>query len=333
MRGRAFTGLPALALAGCSSSPLGYLDATSPVAGPIARLGWGLIAISVGVCVTVAILLAIALWRGRSGGDLAITSGGDRGPIRWIGFGVALSSVFLLGAAVWTLVTVQRIRQPAAADALTIDVTGQEWWWAVKYLSDDPAQEFITANQLVIPVDVPVRLNLMSADVIHSFWVPKLGGKMDMIPSRTNVTWLQADTIGDFRGQCSEFCGLEHAEMAFNVRVLSKSDFAAWRNLQLMPAPVSTADAGYNVFMVRCAVCHSIRGTLAGGILGPDLSQFGGRETIASGLLPNTAANLADWINNTQTLKPGAKITLAVKCHQTEGGQGVDVGLVNVTDP
>lgn len=308
MTGRACRCLPAFALAGCSGTPLGYLDATSPVAGPIASLGWGLIAISVGVCIIVAILLAAALWRGRSKGDLEITSGNDRAAIRWIGIGVALSSVFLLGAAVWTLVTVQRIRQPAAANALTIDVTGQEWWWAVKYRSQDPAREFVTANQLVIPVDVPVRLNLMSTDVIHSFWVPKLGGKMDMIPSRTNVTWLQADTIGDFRGQCSEFCGLEHAEMAFNVRVLSKSDYDVWRNLQLMAAPAAAEDAGYKVFMVRCAVCHTIRGTPAGGILGPDLSHFGGRETIASGLMPNTAANLEDWINNTQTLKPGAKM-------------------------
>ncbi|MEO8242929.1 MAG: cytochrome c oxidase subunit II [bacterium] len=301
-------GFAAFSLAGCSSSPLGYLDATGPVGGPIARLGWGLIAISAGVCIVVGILLVIALWRGQRHADLEIKTVDDTAAIRWIGVGVAISTVFLIGAAVWTLVTVRQIRQPASATALSLDVTGQDWWWAVKYRGADPAQDFTTANQLVIPVDVPVQINLRSRDVIHSFWVPKLGGKMDMIPSRTNVTWLQADKIGDYRGQCGEFCGLDHAFMAFDVRVLSKPDYAAWLDRQLLPAAVSAGEPGFKTFMVRCAVCHTIRGTPAGGILGPDLSHFAERETIAAGLLPNTPDNLVNWINNTQTLKPGAKM-------------------------
>ncbi|MEO9227846.1 MAG: cytochrome c oxidase subunit II [Devosia sp.] len=298
----------ALGLSGCASQPLSYLDATSPVAGPIAGLGWGLTAISVAVCFIVGALLLLAIWRRRPPSDSDVAPVNDRVPIRWIGIGVAISTVILLGSAVWTLVTVHSIGQPIAANTLDVDVIGQEWWWAVKYNSNDPSRAFTTANQLVIPVGVPVQINLTSMDVIHSFWVPKLGGKMDMIPSRTNVTWLEADKIGEYRGQCSEFCGLQHANMAFNVRVLSQSDFDAWWARQLQPASGPADDPRLQVFMVRCAACHTIRGTEAGGILGPDLSHFGSRESIASGLLPNTPDNLAKWINNTQTLKPGVKM-------------------------
>jgi len=300
--------LPVLALAGCSGTPLSYLDATSSVGGAIANLGLGLTAISVGVCVVIGVLLAVAICRRRPEGDLEIAPVNDRGAIRWIGVGVAISTVFLLGSAVWTLLTVNSIGEPAQAKALSIDVIGQEWWWAVKYHSSDPAREFTTANQLVIPVGVPVQINLTSTDVIHSFWVPKLGGKMDMIPSRTNVTWLEADKVGDFRGQCSEFCGLQHANMAFTVRVLSQADFDSWWDRQLQSATGSPDDPRLRTFMARCAACHTIRGTPAGGILGPDLSHFGDRETIASGLMPNTPQNLAKWINNTQTIKPGVKM-------------------------
>ena len=295
-----------LGLAGCANRPLSYLDSTSPIGSQIASLGWGLTAISVGVCIVIGVLLAVSIWRRRSG-SLEVGPVNDRRAIRWIGVGVAVSTIFLVGSAVWTLITVHSIAQPGTPSGLSVDVTGQEWWWSVKYNSSDPSRQFTTANQLVIPVGVPVQVNLKSADVIHSFWVPKLGGKMDMIPSRTNMTWLEADKVGDFRGQCSEFCGLQHANMAFSVRVLSQADFDAWWTGQLQPASASDSP-GLQTFMVRCAACHAIRGTAAGGILGPDLSHFGSRESIAAGLLPNTKPNLVDWINNTQTIKPGVKM-------------------------
>ncbi len=294
-------------LSGCSQLPLSYLDATSPIGAPIARLGWGLTAISLGVCIIVAVLLSVAIWRRRPSDSDAIVPVDDRNPIRWIIAGTAISLVFLLASAVWTLATVHAISHPGGPDGLTVDVVGQEWWWAVRYHDADPSRQFTTANQLVIPVGVPVRINLTSRDVIHSFWVPKLGGKMDMIPSRTNTTWIEADAVGHYRGQCSEFCGLQHANMAFDVRVLSQADFEAWWNQQITPAP-AVDDPGLETFMVRCAACHTIRGTTAGGILGPDLSHFGSRATIAAGLMPNTPENLARWINNTQTIKPGAKM-------------------------
>ncbi len=295
------------ALGGCSTPQLSYLDATSPIAGPIAILGWGLIAISLAVCVIVAGLLVYALLRRRRG-SLDLGPVNDRSPIRWIGVGVAISTVFLIASAVWTLVTVHAVGQPSTPAGLTLDVIGQEWWWGVRYHSSDPSREFTTANQMVIPVNVPVQINLTSKDVIHSFWVPKLGGKMDMIPSRTNVTWLEADKVGEFRGQCSEFCGLQHANMAFDVKVLSQADFDAWWDHQLVAESTSPGDPGLRTFMVRCAACHTIRGTEAGGIVGPDLSHFGSRPSIAAGLLPNTPQNLSQWINNTQTIKPGAKM-------------------------
>lgn len=302
---RALVFVALLPLSACSA-PLSYLDATSPIAGAIASLGWGLTVISVGVCAVVAILLGVAILRGRASGSAQIAPVNDRAPIRWVGVGVAISLVFLLGSAIWTLVVVGAIGTPPQKSARTVTVTGHQWWWEVEYQSSDPSRVFTTANQLVIPVGTKVRIELKSADVIHSFWVPKLGGKMDMIPSRTNVTWLEADKPGDYRGQCSEFCGLQHANMAFNVLAVSKDEFDSWWERQLQPAP--TDDPRFQTFMTRCSACHTIRGTSAGGILGPDLSHFGSRETIAAGLLPNTPDNLARWINNTQTIKPGVKM-------------------------
>jgi cytochrome c oxidase subunit 2 len=297
-----------LGTSGCARYPLSYFDAIGPIGGPIAALGWGLTAISVAVCIVVAGLLCFAIWRKRANANTAIVPVDDRSSIRWIIAGVAISTGFLVISAVWTLTTVHAVGQPLGAAGVSIDVTGQEWWWGVRYRSPDPARQFTTANEIVIPVGVPVQISLTSRDVIHSFWVPKLGGKMDVIPPRTNVTWIQADTVGVYRGQCSEFCGLQHANMAFEVRAVSPADFQAWWDHQLEPVTTPADDPGLHTFMVRCAVCHSIRGTPAGGILGPDLSHFAGRSTIAAGLLPNTPANLAKWINNTQTIKPGAKM-------------------------
>jgi cytochrome c oxidase subunit 2 len=297
-----------LALAGCADHPLGYLDATGPISGPIASLGWGLTAISVGVFVIVSALLCYAIWRKRPDGTAEIRSVNDRASIRWIGIGTAISAVFLLGSAVWTLAVVHSVGQPASAATVEIDVIAQNWWWEVRYKSPDPTRQFTTADQIVIPVGVPVRINLTSRDVIHSFWVPKLAGKMDIIPSRENSTWLQADMPGTYRGQCGEFCGLEHAFMGFEVTAVSPADFKTWWDHQLQQAATPPDDPGLRTFMARCAVCHTIRGTQAGGILGPDLSHFASRSTIAAGLLTNTPANLAEWINNTQTLKPGVKM-------------------------
>ena len=200
-----------------------------------------------------------------------------------------------------------RFRTSHAA-AVTIDVTGQQWWWEVRYRSDTPSREFSTANELVIPAGVPIQLNLRSRDVVHSFWVPKLAGKMDMIPGQTNGTRIEADKPGIYRGQCTEFCGLQHAQMAFFVIALTPADFEAWWNHQLEPASNDPKAAPQQTFTVRCGGCHAIRGTSAGGILGPNLTHFGSRRTIAAGVLANNSDNLAHWLRNSQGVKPGSKM-------------------------
>jgi cytochrome c oxidase subunit 2 len=167
---------------------------------------------------------------------------------------------------------------------------------------------FTTANEIHIPTGVPVRVILASPDVIHSFWVPKLAGKMDVIPGVTNVTWIQAATPGRYRGQCAEFCGLQHAHMAFFVKADSPADFNAWRDGQLArpPAPANAEIAqGWTLFAARCASCHTVSGTPAGGIVGPELSHLATRATLAAGTIPNDAAHLSTWIADPAAIKPG----------------------------
>ena len=306
-RAAPLVGVSAL-LSGCSATPLNYLGPSGPAARAIAGLGWGLIAISVAVCIIVLALLTYAISRRRLPDDGSLGGGDDRTAIRWITAGTGISTLFLLGAAIWTFLTVQTVTNAATPPALTIDVTGHQWWWEARYRSDDPSRQFSTANDLVIPVGVPVQVNLQSADVIHSFWVPKLAGKTDTIPGLTNTTRIQADKPGVYRGQCTEFCGLQHAQMAFYVIAMSQADFNAWWDHQLQTAAFDSGNQGEKVFLDKCSACHAIRGVPAGGILGPNLSHFGSRTTVGAGILPNTPDNLADWINHTQTIKPGSKM-------------------------
>jgi cytochrome c oxidase subunit 2 len=188
------------------------------------------------------------------------------------------------------------------------------WWWEVRY----PEQGIVTANEIHVPAGQAVKLELTSVDVIHSFWAPSLHGKRDMIPGLTTTFWIQADQSGVYRGQCAEYCGLQHANMAFVVVALPPDEFAAWMSERsaapARPAPAappSPADLprGLAVFLrAGCAKCHSIRGTPAEGKLAPDLTHIGSRQTLAAGTVPNNRGNLAGWIANPQALKPGAKM-------------------------
>jgi cytochrome c oxidase subunit 2 len=190
-----------------------------------------------------------------------------------------------------------------------VQVTASQWWWGLRYTSADPSRTFVTANEIHVPVGQPVRFEVASVDVIHSFWVPQLGGKMDVIPGQTNVTWLQADKPGVYRGQCAVFCGAEHARMALELIADTPEGFRAWQEDQLRDPPIAAspaARAGRRVFQAHCAACHAIRGSDAAGIVGPDLSHLMTRRTLAAGLLPNTPGNLAGWIADPQSLKPGA---------------------------
>jgi cytochrome c oxidase subunit 2 len=193
--------------------------------------------------------------------------------------------------------------------AVTVKVTGHQWWWEVEYQADSPHLSFTTANDIRVPVGQPVTIELESADVIHSFWVPSLTGKMDLVTGQQNTVQFTAKTPGVYRGQCAEFCGIQHAHMAFSVTALPPDDYRRWRDHQNQGATAPSDQLsirGEQLFRGRgCGLCHTIRGTLAGGHLGPDLTHMASRETIAAGTLPRNTGNLAAWIADPQHIKPG----------------------------
>ena len=291
------------------NAPLQYLSGAGEKATPVVWLTWGVLLVSVVVIVIIAGLLAAAVWRrpGLSwhpGQRAALLP--DEGGLSWLWLGVGLSTLVLLISVIWTVKVLADIQAPASVPAVTIEVTGRQWWWQVHYVSGD-GRDFYTANEIHIPVGKTVRLKLIGGDVIHSFWVPQLAGKMDAIPGLTNETWIEASHPGIYQGQCTEYCGVEHSKMLFRVIAESPSDFRAWRAYQLM-GPSSSASVSTNgerMFVDHCGNCHTVRGTAAQGTLGPDLSHLMARQTIASGVLPNDAHTLAAWIADPQRLKPG----------------------------
>jgi cytochrome c oxidase subunit II len=195
---------------------------------------------------------------------------------------------------------------------LRIDVVGHQWWWEVKYDDPDPQNIVNTANEIHVPVGRPVLLKMRSTDVIHSFWAPNLAGKKDLIPGHETTTWFRADSAGVYRGQCAEFCGHQHAKMAFYIVAEPRLEFEKWLGQQREPAKTPTdslTQTGERVFLSGpCAMCHAIAGTGAGGTVGPDLTHLASRRTIAAGTLPLTTGNLAGWILDPQSIKPGAKM-------------------------
>jgi len=295
------------------------LDARGPAAASIAQLWWVLLALGTATFLAVCVLLAMAMRRGRKrardAGDARQPSAAaepdspvGRRLVTWGGVGVP--AVILLLVVVVSVTTGAALRAPrgASADALTIQVIGHQYWWEVRY----PHHDVVTANELHIPAGRPVRVQVTTADVIHSFWVPNLHGKIDMLPGRTNQLWLQADSAGEFRGQCAEFCGTQHTMMGMHVVAHAPADFDAWVTRERAPAP-SPADAvllrGQQVFLgSACVYCHAVRGTNASGRLGPDLTHLASRGTLGAAVVPNTPGNLAAWIVNPQALKPGNKM-------------------------
>jgi len=229
---------------------------------------------------------------------------------RIVGAASVLTTVILLALIAISASAGKAISDRAIpANALTIEVTGNQWWWYVRYLNDDASQIIVTANEIHVPVGRPVMIRGTSQDVIHSFWIPDLSGKRDLIPSRITTEWFQAERPGRFRGQCAEFCGLQHAHMAVWVVAEDEASFEAWRRAQLQDAvepATPSQQVGQQVFLsTACAMCHSIRGTSAHGQVAPDLTHLASRITIAAGTLPNNRGNLAGWISDPQTIKPG----------------------------
>ena len=307
------SGAPFLARA---EPAMSYLHTYGPAGDPATRLGWGLgiVSIVVVLVITILLLAAVLRRRARNADPDSLAVDRDEGGMPWLYVGVGASTVVLIACAVWTMFTVAAVAMPAHTD-LTLQVTASQWWWSVRYDSDEADRIFTTANEIHIPVGRPVRIELKSQDVIHSFWIPRLAGKMDVIPGQTNVTWLQADQPGTYRGQCGEYCGAQHAHMAMYVIADTPQDYALWVRDQLGDAAKPTSEAirlGEQAFVAHCAACHAVRGTGAGGILGPDLTHLMSRHTIAAGLLPNTPGNLAAWIADSQALKPGSRMPTLV---------------------
>ncbi|PRF76659.1 cytochrome c oxidase subunit II [Burkholderia multivorans] len=279
--------------------PLAYVaHAAGPAARPVFVLGWALLALCTFVCIAIATLLALALFRRRT----REARGGDG--VRFVAIGSAVSAVLLFGALVYMLRVLGAVAYPPRPPALTITVIAHDWWWAVRY-PGEPA--LVTANEIHIPVGEPIAIELKSADVIHAFWVPQLAGKTETIPGQTNRQWLQADEPGVYRGQCSQYCGAQHAHMAFDVVAQPPDAFRAWLDAQRQPAaapPAGAAAHGARVFAARCAGCHTVRGTDAAGDAGPDLTHLASRRSLAAGTLDNTPDNLRRWIAHAQQIKP-----------------------------
>ena len=252
-------------------SPLGYLDAAGVRAQHILPLTLFTLCVSIAVCVVIASLLWIAVRRKRMphGVDIASVSieRGDDG-LRWIRVGMLVSALPLAATLVWTLQVLAAIAEPLTNPDLVLDITARQWWWEVHYSGAQPADAFETANEIHIPTGRLVLVRLHAADVIHSFWVPKLTGKTDVIPGQINQSWMQTDEPGRYLGQCSEFCGYQHAHMQFEVVAQTPAEFAVWEAAQRQPAAApATAEAarGLEVAQVRCAPCHAIRGTGSAG--------------------------------------------------------------------
>nr|WP_233741628.1 cytochrome c oxidase subunit II [Agrobacterium vitis] len=226
---------------------------------------------------------------------------------------VAATALTVAGLTVASFTTTRHLTSGNDA-SLVVRVKARQWWWQITYQGADQRPAFLIANELHIPVNRDVRLELESLDVIHSLWIPSLAGKLDMIPGRKNIITIRATRPGIYRGQCAEFCGLQHSHMAFVVVAEEEPAYRQWYAAQATPATepkVAEAAAGKAVFMNKpCAACHTIRGTLATGTSGPDLTHIASRRTIGAGLLETTRGSLAAWIADPQTLKPGNNMPL-----------------------
>jgi len=258
----------------------------------------------IGLIVFAALAWVLLRYRDRGRPDLPPqTRGHTLLEISW----TVAPAIVLLVIAIPTIQVIFRTAGTATPkEALEVTVRGWQWWWEFRY----PALDVVTANELHVPSGRTVVLRLEGPDVLHSFWVPQLGGKRDVVPGRANVMVLTPNAPGDYWGQCAEFCGTSHANMRFRVVVNTPEDFERWAAAQKAPPaePDGLAAEGKTVFAANsCVGCHTIRGVSA-GLLGPDLTHFGGRKMMMAGLRPNTPANLVAWIKNPTALKPGAKM-------------------------
>jgi cytochrome c oxidase subunit II len=297
------------------------LETAGPLSTAIAELFWLFVIISAAVYAVVIGFLVYALRR-RHAAPAAVPQDGDapappaapadtRKAIWAIGIGVGATSMILVVLAVSDFL-VGRALAATPADPLRVRITAHQWWWEIEYVDPQPMRRVRTANELHIPVGRPVLLEMTADDVIHSFWVPSLQGKKDLLPGYVTTLTLIASRAGLYGGQCAEFCGFQHANMAIDVVAHDAQEFSGWYEAQLAPAAqpaTPEARRGRDVFMTStCVMCHNILGTDASAIAGPDLTHVASRRRLAAGTLPNEPTKLAAWIRNPQAFKPGTRM-------------------------
>ncbi|WP_166442707.1 cytochrome c oxidase subunit II [Phragmitibacter flavus] len=290
------TVLAVFLMVGCRGTGNDFQSAFHPAsveAREMAGLGWMMVAVYGSVFFGTMGLVVLALVNRRSNGEAP--GGSDRFVLV---AGMVVPTVILVGMLVVSLRVSAAMRAPETA--FRIEVTGNFWWWEVRY----PDHGIVTANEIRIPVGVPVRLELKSRDVIHSFWVPNLHGKMDMLPDQMNQFWLRADREGVYRGTCAEFCGGQHARMGIDVVALSEDGFEQWVQERTRTREPGDARGKELFFSTGCAACHAVGGTQAVSNLGPDLTHMADRLNLAASTLPNTRENLKRWIVDPQSIKP-----------------------------
>jgi cytochrome c oxidase subunit 2 len=298
-----------LAATGCGA-PMEIFSSASEPAARVTRLTWFMVILAAAVYVLVIAAMAIAVRRRRDAARLTTIELSDPGVKSIVIAGMVIPSLIL--SAVFVVAETAMGKYPDPRSALTVNVIAHQWWWEVEYAVPRLSQRFRTANEIHIPVGQPVRLLLTTADVIHSFWVPQLQGKIDIIPGDTNDLRLMARRPGVYRGQCAEFCGMQHGNMAMVVIAEDSASYARWLAGQIAdpPPPADTlAATGQRLFADgACAMCHTVRGTPARATVGPDLTHVGSRLTLGAGTIPNPLGNLQGWIANAQAFKPGAKM-------------------------
>ena len=301
------------------------LNPAGPQAAHIARLWWLMFWVSALVFVLVVAFLALAIVRGlRARRTTETVDDEHTEPILssavGIAAGVTVITLFvLLVASVRTGRAIGSSPSPGGPtpgeplySAVSINVIGHQFWWEIEYEDQTPSQRVTTANEIHIPVGRPIVLKVTSRDVIHSFWAPNLNGKRDLIPGYTTAIWLQADRAGIYRGQCAEFCGKQHAHMAFEIVAESDPTFERWLDAQRQSAVEPHDDQGARgkdvLLKHQCVLCHTVRGTPAQGRIGPDLTHIASRGKIAAATLPNTSGHLAGWVVDAQQIKPGSQM-------------------------
>ena len=311
--GLATLGLLLTVLAGCTPShPQSTFDTLGPVSRSQANLFYVLfwVGVIVFVAVTVALIYVVIRYRRKEGDeDPEQLHGHSKLEIAW----TVAPTLLLAGIAVPTVLTIfdnANSPLPPADGGLLVEATGHQWWFEFEY----PEYGITTANELHIPVGEPINFALNSVDVIHSFWVPKLAGKVDMVPNNDNTMWFQAREPGEYLGQCAEFCGVSHADMRLKVVALPRADFDAWVAAQQAPAVESAdplAQAGKEIFFsveAGCRGCHTIDGSSARGRIGPNLTHFASRSDFAGGIIENSQQNLRAWLEDPEEMKPANKM-------------------------